>query len=753
MNYWYLQPILDSYWIVAALAALLLVALIFRPAFRSLSRTRWAILLVIRLAVVLCLILAMLRPTHVKTTTRTQPAKLVVMADLTRSMLIADLQSESRWDVMRRTLGQLQTQLAELSSNFTIQVYGFTDAAEKLEFTEGEIKLPDKPKGDQSDIGSSLYDVLRGEAGQRLAGVILLSDGAQRAITPRIDIQQPARELARQQCPLYVVPFGKPQDPTQGRDVALQNLNDHYRIFVKNQLELQGTVWLQGLVNREIPISLEVTRPDGTVDVVGPVPVLATQPSQEVDVALSYTPEVPGEYKLKLVAPVQPGELVADNNELGAYLTVVEGGLRVLYLNENIASQEWKWIVRSLDESPDIQLDFAWIDPRRRDKWPAALPQLDAKPPYDAYILGDLYAAALGEANCQKLATQVEEGRGLMMMGGIHNFGGGGYGDTVLARVLPVSMSRLERQDFGDPMREDLHYPGEILMRPTTEHFLTRLAGRNENTATWQHLPPLRGANRFSNVKDRAIVLAEGNDQQPLLIAGQYGNGRVLAFAGDSTFRWVRYGFEAEHKRFWRQVVLWLARKENLSQRNVHVRMERRRYLAGARAEFSMEAHNETGDRIEGVAFDVTITAPDGGEQSVTPYLDAGTFRGITEPLTQGGNYTVTATARKDGEVLKVARAEFLVRTEDLELGDPAASPELLEQLAQFTEPSGGRSVAPEDLPALLREIAQRPDETTIAFQSKRQLGDSSTDAWTLLLVFVGLLSVEWFLRKAWRMV
>ena len=35
-----------------------------------------------------------------------------------------------------------------------------------------------------------------------------------------------------------------------------------------------------------------------------------------------------------------------------------------------------------------------------------------------------------------------------------------------------------------------------------------------------------------------------------------------MAFAGDSTWHWWMHGFEAAHKRFWRQIVLWLARKD-----------------------------------------------------------------------------------------------------------------------------------------------------------------------------------------------
>ena len=91
--------------------------------------------------------------------------------------------------------------------------------------------------GEQSDIGSVLADAVRREVGKRLAGVILLSDGAPRAYSPRVELQEAARELARLGYPLYTITFGLPRDKTQARDVAVANLQDHYTVFVKERTE------------------------------------------------------------------------------------------------------------------------------------------------------------------------------------------------------------------------------------------------------------------------------------------------------------------------------------------------------------------------------------------------------------------------------------------------------------------------------------------------------------------------------------
>ena len=60
------------------------------------------------------------------------------------------------------------------------------------------------------------------------------------------------------------------------------------------------------------------------------------------------------------------------NNQLTAFLTVLEGGLRVLYL-EGEPRQEQKFIRWALDTSPDIDLDFQWFPSRLRKDWPVFL--------------------------------------------------------------------------------------------------------------------------------------------------------------------------------------------------------------------------------------------------------------------------------------------------------------------------------------------------------------------------------------------
>src|SRR3989337_1660702 len=87
---WSLYPIAESYLLVGFAALVLVGLLMVGPAREKVSRGRPAGLLGIRLAGVVLVILAMLRPTLVYTRTEKQAATLVVLADRSRSMSVPD---------------------------------------------------------------------------------------------------------------------------------------------------------------------------------------------------------------------------------------------------------------------------------------------------------------------------------------------------------------------------------------------------------------------------------------------------------------------------------------------------------------------------------------------------------------------------------------------------------------------------------------------------------------------------------------
>jgi len=344
----------------------------------------------------------------------------------------------------------------------------------------------------------------------------------------------------------------------------------------------------------------------------------------------------------------------------------------------------------------------------------------------------------------------VNKGAGLIMLGGLHSFGAGRYSETPLAEVLPVVMDRLDRQNFDDPIRADLHWPGLLEMRPTTlglRHFALMLAGnRSENMAIWEKLPPLAGANQFLRLAPGALVLAEAGEGKPLLVAHNYGAGRVMAFGGDTTWHWVMHGFESAHKRFWRQVVLWLARKDQAMEGSVWVKMEKRRFAPEEHVEFTVGAQSSTGEPRRDAEYKCEIVLPDGTRRPLALVHQgdqmAGSFRGTQS----AGDYAIEVAASEKDQLLGTARARFTVFPQDLELDNASADSTAMESLAAMT---GGEALAPEQLPALIEKLSKQSQRLEVQQETKKTFWDK----WPFFLTLVALLSMEWYLRKRWGLV
>jgi hypothetical protein len=254
-------------------------------------------------------------------------------------------------------------------------------------------------------------------------------------------------------------------------------------------------------------------------------------------------------------------------------------------------------------------------------------------------------------------------------------------------------------------------------------------------------------------------ILLEGPppEKRPLLVSGEYRRGRTLAFAGESTWLWPLAGFEKEHRRFWRQVVLWLVRRDDLSRDDVWIKLDQRRFNPGSRVQVTAGARSAAGDPIPGVKLDTVLVRPGlpGGEGKREPLrlaLDRDEWKGSIT-VDAAGDYAIETTASTAAGVkLGSARAEFLVFDRDIEFSNPAADPDLMASLAAWTKDEGGRAVAPEELPKLLQELADRPPEYEER-ETRWKLAGTAADAWVFFLALTALLSVEWWLRKKWGLV
>ncbi|WP_437186671.1 hypothetical protein SH668x_000018 [Planctomicrobium sp. SH668] len=742
---------------VAIVSILALVLLTYPQRVRSLAPFWRNLLISLRVATALVLLFMMLRPSLQISEKDQRQSEIVVLLDSSRSMTTTDAAGGlSRRQAMIKMLQDHQPEWSKLAEEVELKIYDFAGSLQPVE-------SPDiNATGELTAIGKVLDELRESTRGDRLIGVWLLSDGMQRAGGgDDVDPLLAARRLVEEQgVPIHSVVFGTSELSSAGIDLSIDNLMlDQPVTFEKKTVPVRLQVRLQGVAGK--PVKVRLLMEDRTGKSIGesgpmiPIPmtgdskpfaeIRTNENSSVMNLELSFVAETPGEYKIAAEVVPEQGEIKLNNNVLATLLTVRKGGLRVAYFDSIRTEQRF---LRQLNDTAKIQLDMQLVLYGQKGR--RTLINREAFQPgaYDVYLIGDLPAEVFKQENedlLVELAKRVREGAGLGMLGGQHNFGGGGYGATPLADLLPVKMAASERVAPNESSAKN-QISNSVRMLPTRDgqrRYLMQLSSV-DNDRTWRQLPVMSGATRLVPKSGAVEVLAESEQQAPLFIAADTGRGRVLALGVDETWRWHLRGFAAEHQRFWQQVVLWLARKEFDSDQPIWARVEPRNFAPFSSVPIEFGAQDDKGQAIENAQFKVEVTQPDGTIVPLAPQSLGASGIAELPQATQAGDYWVRVNASKEGESLGIsAQTRFVVDSRDLELDHPASDPGLMNELASLT---GGTVIPVEGFGKFLTATLAEG----IPSELKRYRRINLWDGWPLLLLFTSLMTLEWAIRK-WK--
>ncbi|MDP1799223.1 MAG: glutamine amidotransferase [Planctomycetaceae bacterium] len=745
-----LEPIWG--WTGVALVAVGLIALLLaidRVQLQGLTPSRRWWLFGLKAAASLLLLMAMLRPAVVTTETDEHTAQLLVGSDVSRSMSTPDGPGGiTRWKAVEEDLQRAASQWKGLKDKVDIRLFEFDKQLRPRPENRTE------PDGPMTAIGQALEDLVREARQQPTAAILLLTDGSQRALSPHdMDPLLAARKLAEANAPVYPVGYGATSLTSTTLDLAVRDLLVDPVVFEKKLVPLKIQLTGSGAVGKKAILRVLVEdrsgKSLGTSGELKPAPAtLTARPILETEIRqdhepqtidLSFIPTTSGELKIAVEVEPLEGELIRGNNRLETIITIRQGGLRVAYFDVLRSEQT---AIRMVNGSDKIQLDFFQVlggKFKSRTVIPTTAFERGA---YDVYMIGDVPAEVFGEANLNNLTQRVREGNGLMMLGGLENFSSGGYAATPLADLLPVALTA-DIAMAGTPDTK-AQYVGPQVIVPTDlglKRYVMQLTSADKNRARWEGLAPLMGATKLAPKNDLVEIWATTREGHPLLLATEVGRARVAAFGGDTTYQWTLHGQGEEHQRFWRQMILWLARKEADSDQPAWVRVEPRNFLPGATVPLEFGARSSTGDPITDALFEVKITRPDGQTVAVPPRSSNGQFTAEYPQTDLPGDYWVRVTARKDATSLGLdAITRFIVDPKDLELDQPNADYDLLRKIAELT---GGQLLRSEDLEKFLKDLQGRKlDELT------RIQVYPLWDNWWLLMAFVGVMTAEWTIRK-----
>jgi len=142
------------------------------------------------------------------------------------------------------------------------------------------------------------------------------------------------------------------------------------------------------------------------------------------------------------------------------------------------------------------------------------------------------------------IAQYVQRGGGLVMIGGYLSFSGidgkARFGSSPLGPVLPVDIL---------PIDDRVEMPEGVLPSVSGSHPIV-----DGLPSEW---PILLGYNRVTPKQGALVLATVGED--PLLVVGEHGRGRTVAFTSDLAPHWAPPGFTQwpSYGPLWRNILRW----------------------------------------------------------------------------------------------------------------------------------------------------------------------------------------------------
>jgi uncharacterized membrane protein len=715
----------------------------------------------------------LLEPLWSKPTPKPDANVVVVLADNSRGMSIAErVGGESRIAALRQLIGDGPTGwLPTLDASFDVRSYTFGDGVTRSVDLAKDLTA----EGRASNLGAALKEVANRYRNRALAAVVVLSDGAATDLAGTLDTAGLP--------PVYTVPIGSDDI---GADLAVSDVSVVTSNFEDAPVTVHADVRVSGLAGRQAVVRLQ--------DVSGKLIEQQVIPIGSADhrskVRFNMRPEKHGVvfYRVEVGVVDKPGsaplvEATTANNRKTVVVDRGAGPYRILYVSGR-PNWEYKFLHRAIEADDEVTLvgliriakrepkfEFGGARPGDKanplftgvkrsgeeqsydkpvlvrlsvtdqnelsDGFPISAEVLFA---YHAIIIDDLEAGFFTRDQMELIQRYVSErGGGLLMLGGAESLDAGGYDRTPIGDLLPV-YTRAGNQ--GSPI-------GGVRLELTREGLLQPWARLRDQADVEQQrlasLPRFTVINRTSTIKPGASLLAtartSSGDQIPALVAHRYGRGRALALTIGDTWR---AGLSMDPKksedlaRFWRQTVRWL--------------------IADVPGRISLSIDPATSTtrstglraRVLDAAFkpvdnsDAKITvAPPTGDPVILAGEPAAAAPGEFQAAYLAGEpgaYRITATATgPDGTALKPAEAGLVVDPDASEFATITPNRALLAQIAKQT---GGRVLEPSALSGLANELLTR--EAPVMETTTSPLWHQ---AWVLGLI-VALLIAEWILRR-----
>jgi hypothetical protein len=591
----------------------------------------------------------------------------------------------------------------------------------------------DEPK---TALADAINDLLLRREGDLPAAIVLMTDGRDNA--SKLSLEEVAQECTRQKVPLHIYGVGT----SEGGILQLKDIGLPDTLFYEDTVSVPVRWRSQGFKQGSVEITLAL---GGQVVAQREVPV---RDGDDVREELTFVPHKNGqrEEKLDLVASIRLKGNDAFKDDLKHPVRLVDRRVRVFYI-ENSPRWEYKFLQTALLRDRRVEANFLLVngDAKVLQSGPPFLQEFPSRDKFfgfDLLILGDVPADFLGSEHMSWIRDFVKEGGGLVCIAG-RQHAPGSYALTPLYEILPVEFlpAKFEtdaRPQAFSPVLSDIGKRTDMLALADTA---------KDSLKIWKELPGLYWHYPVTKLRPGAVSLIDhpraklGDKPMPLLASHYYGKGQVLFLATDETWRWRYDVGERYFTRFWGQIVYQTGLAHLLgSSKRAQLGLEHSEPVLGRPSSvyarlFDAEYRPLKEERVR--AQLEHLDAKPGDEHSQTIMLEAipgqpGEYRALLAHDVPG-RFELKL---ESPEAASLAYRVNLPPQHELETSGMAE--DILREAARL---SGGKFYREEDLRGLAEQIEPRK----AAFTQRQEVL-----LWNPLafLVFVGLVSAEWVLRK-----
>ncbi len=525
---------LPTFVVVMALAlALLSLALIVAELVRH--RGTGLIIASTGLLATALLLAAIVRPAWITARASSIGPRVVVLVDRSMSMTLPG-DSATRWTDAIQALREMASHAREAR----ISYLGFGEGpAQPFDPAQHSSQGPVETR---TDLTTALTALAAG-AEERPAAIVVLSDG--RLDLPGAD--HAAEAVSQALGPLRVPVHTVAAAEHVPRDASVRSVRSAGAAVAHQPMNLTVEVGCDGgLSCTDLDIVVRELVENGNPLVLARGAAHLQDGKATVD--LPITLDRAGARVVEVAVASPPGDEIPDNDHRLLTFQVTRDRVRILHIAgrptyDVRALRQWLKSDASLDvvaffilrtplddvnASPD---DLALI------RFPVDELFTEHLPSFDAVVLQDFPADPYGLAPYfQNLATYVEKGGGLIMVGGINAFSSGGYAGTPLERVLPVA---LVRESAAAAMIDATPFMPQYTTAGRGTPVLEAL-----RSLLGDELPTMSGTNLLGDTHPGSVVLwehptrkAPGGAPMPVLALGEKGNGRTLAMSIDDSHK------------------------------------------------------------------------------------------------------------------------------------------------------------------------------------------------------------------------